>query len=62
MIVTSNNPFSTWGEIFGDDMAATAIIDRLIHHSESLSLKGDSYRVRGKDLDTRSGAKPAEIA
>jgi IstB-like ATP binding protein len=51
MIVTSNKPFSAWGEIFGDDMAATAMIDRLIHHSEILSLKGDSYRLRGKDLD-----------
>jgi DNA replication protein DnaC len=43
-------------------MAATAMIDRLIHHSEILSLKGDSYRLRGKDIDTRIGAKPAEIA
>src|ERR1700689_1637011 len=54
MIVTSNKPFSAWGEIFGDDMAATAMIDRLIHHSEILSLKGDSYRLRGKEL----GASP----
>jgi hypothetical protein len=37
-------------------MAATAMIDRLIHHSEILSLKGDSYRLRGKDLDTRPAA------
>src|SRR5579884_3414615 len=51
MIVTSNKPFGKWGDIFGDDMAATAMIDRLIHHSEILSLKGDSYRLRGKDLD-----------
>jgi DNA replication protein DnaC len=61
MIVTSNKPFSKWGEIFGDDMAATAMIDRLIHHSEILSLKGDSYRLRGKNLDARIGAKPPEI-
>jgi DNA replication protein DnaC len=61
MVVTSNKPFSLWGEIFGDDMAATAMIDRLIHHSEILSLKGDSYRLRGKDLDARIGAKPTEI-
>jgi DNA replication protein DnaC len=61
MIVTSNKPFSKWGEIFGDDMVATAMIDRLIHHSEILSLKGDSYRLRGKDLDTRTGTKPPEI-
>src|ERR1700732_3845020 len=40
LIVTSNKPFSAWGEIFGDDMAATAMIDRLIHHSEILSTKG----------------------
>jgi len=62
MIVTSNKPFSKWGEIFGDDMAATAMIDRLIHHSEILSLKGDSYRLKDKDLDARIRAKPAEIA
>ena len=61
MIVTSNKPFSAWGEIFDDDMAATAMIDRLIHHSEILSLKGDSYRLRGKDLDARS-AHPADLA
>src|ERR1700733_2119159 len=61
MIVTSNKPSSAWGEIFGDDMAATAMIDRLIHHSEILSLKGDSYRLRGKDLHARS-ARPTDLA
>src|SRR5256714_1167443 len=60
MIVTSNKPFSKWGDIFGDDMAATAMIDRLIHHSEILSLKGDSYRLRGKDLDARP-TRPADL-
>jgi len=59
MIVTSNKPFSGWGEIFGDDAVATAMIDRLIHHAEILSLKGDSYRLRGKDLGPRPSA-PAE--
>ena len=53
MIVTSNKPFSKWGEIFGDDMVATAMIDRLIHHADILSLKGDSYRLRGKDVGPR---------
>ena len=62
MIVTSNKPFSAWAEIFGDDMAATATIDRLIHHSEILSVKGDSYRLRGKELDARIGAKGAKSA
>ncbi|MBK5232938.1 MAG: IS21-like element helper ATPase IstB [Thermoleophilia bacterium] len=50
MIVTSNKPFSSWGEIFGDEVTAAAMIDRLVHHSEILGLKGDSYRLRDKDL------------
>jgi DNA replication protein DnaC len=50
LIVTSNKPFSAWGEIFGDDVTAVAMIDRLVHHAEILSLKGDSYRLRDKDL------------
>jgi DNA replication protein DnaC len=50
LIVTSNKPFSAWGEIFGDEVTAVAMIDRLVHHAEILSLKGDSYRLRDKDL------------
>ena len=46
MIVTSNKPFSRWGEIFGDDIVAAAMIDRLVHHAEVLTLTGDSYRTR----------------
>jgi DNA replication protein DnaC len=58
MIVTSNKPFSKWGEIFGDDIVATAMIDRLIHHADILSLKGDSYRLRGKDVGPRPTPRP----
>jgi DNA replication protein DnaC len=50
LIVTSNKPFSAWGEIFGDDVVAAAMIDRLVHHAEILALKGDSYRLRDRDL------------
>jgi DNA replication protein DnaC len=50
MIVTSNKTFSAWGEIFGDEVVAAAMIDRLVHHAEILALKGDSYRLRDKDL------------
>jgi len=53
LIVTSNKPFSAWGEIFGDDMAAVAMVDRLIHHAELISLKGDSYRLKDRDLGPR---------
>jgi DNA replication protein DnaC len=59
MIVTSNKPFSGWGEIFGDEVVAAAMIDRLVHHAEILSLKGDSYRLRDKDVATRP--RPALI-
>ena len=50
MIVTSNKAFSAWGEIFGDEVTAAAMIDRLVHHAEILALKGDSFRLRDKDL------------
>jgi DNA replication protein DnaC len=50
LIVTSNKPFSAWGEIFGDEVTATAMIDRLVHHAEILSLKGDSYRLKDREL------------
>ena len=53
MIVSCNKPFSAWAEIFGDDAVATAMVDRLVHHAEILVLKGDSYRLRGKDVDAR---------
>ncbi|AAT88523.1 AAA family ATPase [Leifsonia xyli subsp. xyli] len=48
IMVTSNLPFSRWGEIFGDDVVASAMIDRLVHHSEVLTLNGDSYRTHGR--------------
>jgi DNA replication protein DnaC len=62
LIVTSNKPFSAWGEIFGDEVTAVAMIDRLVHHAEILSLKGDSYRLRDKDLGARPHGERAEIA
>ena len=55
LIVTSNKPFSAWGEIFGDDAVAIAMVDRLVHHAELLSLKGDSYRLKNRDLGARLG-------
>ena len=62
LIVTSNKPSSAWGEIFGDDAVATAMLDRLVHHATILALKGDSYRLRGKDLDARPATNPLEHA
>jgi DNA replication protein DnaC len=50
LIVTSNKPFGRWGEVFGDDIVAAAMIDRLVHHAEIVALKGDSYRLKDRDL------------
>lgn len=49
-IVTSNKEFGRWGEVFGDDTVAAAMIDRLVHHADVIALKGDSYRLRNHDL------------
>lgn len=52
LIVTSNKPLGRWGEVFGDVVAAAAaaMIDRLVHHAEVLALKGDSCRLKNRDL------------
>jgi DNA replication protein DnaC len=46
MIVTSNKSYGDWGTIFGDPIIATAILDRLLHHSTTVNIRGDSYRLR----------------
>jgi len=60
LIVTSNKPFGRWGEVFGDDVVAAAMIDRLVHHAEVVSLKGDSYRLKDRDLGRVPAATGAE--
>ena len=55
MIVTSNKPFGRWGEVFGDEVVA-AMIDRLVHHAEVVSLRGDSYRLKDRDLGRPTSA------
>ncbi|WP_053264205.1 ATP-binding protein [Escherichia coli] len=48
IILTSNKGFADWGEMFGDHVLATAILDRLLHHSTTLNIKGESYRLKEK--------------
>ncbi|WP_370261619.1 ATP-binding protein [Cryobacterium sp. TMT4-10] len=45
LILTSNLSFGRWGEVFGDQTVASAMIDRIVHHADVLSLKGASYRM-----------------
>lgn len=47
-IITTNRPFSEWGDLFGDAMIANAILDRLLHHSHIININGNSYRVKDK--------------
>ncbi len=60
LIVTSNKPFGRWGEVFGDDVVAAAMIDRLVHHAEVVALKGDSYRLKDRDLGRVPAANQTE--
>jgi DNA replication protein DnaC len=46
MILTSNRGFAEWGELFGDPVVATALLDRLLHHAVVIQIEGASYRLR----------------
>ena len=52
LILTSNLPFSGWGGVFGDQAVAAAMIDRIVHHADVLTLKGASYRLRGRGINS----------
>ena len=48
LIITTNLPLGRWDEVFTSQLAASAILDRLVHHAHIVSITGDSYRVKGK--------------
>ena len=48
VLITSNRSVGEWGSVFGDPVVATAILDRLLHHSHVITIRGDSYRLREK--------------
>jgi DNA replication protein DnaC len=60
LIVTSNKPFGRWGEVFGDDVVAAAMIDRLVHYAEVISMKRDSYRLKDRDPGRGPAAKTTD--
>jgi len=55
LIVSSNKTFSSWTEIFGDPIAVAALVDRLVHHAEVLVMRGESYRLKGKQRELPEG-------
>ena len=59
LLLTSNRSVGEWGEVFGDPVVATAILDRLLHHSHIITIRGDSYRLKEKK---RSGLYKPPVA
>jgi DNA replication protein DnaC len=57
LILTSNLPSSGRGTVFGDQAVAAAMIDRIVHHADVLTLKGASYRLRGRGIDSLPSIK-----
>jgi len=55
IILTSNKPFSDWGQVFADDILAGAILDRLLHHCDVVSINGPSYRLKDRFLTPPNG-------
>jgi DNA replication protein DnaC len=62
LILTSNLPFSGWGGVFGDQAVAAAMIDRIVHHADVLTLKGASYRLRNRGIDTLPSIRAQDTA
>lgn len=56
-IITTNMVFSKWGEVFSDNVLANAILDRLLHHSHVINIKGNSYRIKNKISELESDKK-----
>jgi DNA replication protein DnaC len=48
MLITTNQVVTQWGAVFGDEVLAAAILDRLLHHSHTLMIQGESYRLKQK--------------
>jgi DNA replication protein DnaC len=57
MIITSNKSFTEWGGVLGDDVLATAILDRLLHHCDVITINGPSYRLKDR-LNLVTGGEP----
>jgi DNA replication protein DnaC len=62
LIITSNRAFEEWAEVFGNDLLASAALDRLTHHCHTLVIRGQSYRQlsRRKEVPGEPSASPAE--
>lgn len=70
ILLTSNKSYGDWGSVFGDPIIATAILDRLLHHSTTINIRGESYRLKDRRRaglltrpeEQRTSAEPAVSA
>jgi DNA replication protein DnaC len=60
IILTSNKSYGDWGSIFGDQIIATAILDRLLHHSTTINIRGESYRLKDRKRSGLLGGRGQE--
>lgn len=58
LLITTNQLVTQWGAVFGDEVLAAAILDRLLHHSHTLMIQGDSYRLKQKKKAGLLGRTP----
>ncbi|CAH0326696.1 Insertion sequence IS5376 putative ATP-binding protein [Microbacterium sp. Bi128] len=56
-VLTSNLSFARWGDVFGDQVVVFAMIDRIVHHAEVVTLRGSSFRLRNHQIEDRKTAE-----
>ena len=57
ILLTSNTVFAAWGSLLGDEILASALLDRLLHHAEVIAINGSSYRMKERRRDPVGGVK-----
>lgn len=62
LILTSNLAFARWGDVFGDQIVAAAMIDRIVHHADVLTLKGASYRLQNTGIESLPSVRAQNAA
>jgi len=62
IILTSNTSFSAWGSLLGDEVLATALLDRLLHHAEVIMINGRSYRMKERQTERTGLSTSSEVA
>ena len=62
IILTSNTSFAQWGALLGDEVLATALLDRLLHHAEVIPINGRSYRMKERQIERTSLSASPEVA